>query len=131
MGRVSVTIGTRHLIDTHVLLWDLKEDPRLSSRHAEIMSSDAEKFVSIATVWEIAIKAASGKLTVPAHLLNVIVSSDVELLPIKALHAMEAAPLPPHHTDPFDRMLISQARHEGLTILTSDRQSAAYDVPLG
>jgi PIN domain nuclease of toxin-antitoxin system len=95
------------------------------------MWSDAEKFVSIATLWEIAIKAASGKLTVPANLLNVIVSSDVELLPIKASHAMEAGILPPHHTDPFDRMLISQARHEGLTILTSDRQFAAYDVALG
>jgi PIN domain nuclease of toxin-antitoxin system len=126
-----VTVGSRYLIDTHILLWDLNDDPRLSSGHAAIMASDAEKFVSIATLWEISIKVGGGKLQVPDNLLNVIVAGDVELLTIKVSHAMEVADLPRHHTDPFDRLLISQARHEGLTILTSDRQFAAYDVALG
>jgi PIN domain nuclease of toxin-antitoxin system len=131
MGRISVTAGTRYLIDTHVLLWDLSDDPRLSQAHAAILTGEEPKFLSVASIWEIAIKVSAGKLQLPADFLDVVVESEVGLLTILPEHAWEVGKLPPHHNDPFDRLLICQARREGLTILTSDRRFSAYDVALG
>ncbi|APH70375.1 type II toxin-antitoxin system VapC family toxin [Aquibium oceanicum] len=116
------------LIDTHVLLWELMDSPRLSPDHRRALDSDVPKFVSAATIWEIAIKSAIGKLRMPNRLLEVLAESDIEGLLIRAEHAMQCALLPRHHGDPFDRMLIAQARLEGLTILTIDRAFRDYDV---
>lgn len=120
----------RYLIDTHILLWDLMDDPRLSAAHSDILLGDAAKFVSIATLWEIAVKAAVGKLRMPNRLLRTLDESDVQLLGISPQHALHCATLPLHHGDPFDRMLIAQALLEEMTILTVDRHFAAYGVTL-
>ena len=84
--------------------------------------------VSAVSVWEIAIKVAKGQLSDPPDMTNDLVERGFEPLPITFDHAAAAGALPPHHKDPFDRMLIAQARIEGLTIVTRDKNFAAYDV---
>jgi PIN domain nuclease of toxin-antitoxin system len=87
-------------------------------------------FVSAASAWEVAIKQAIGRLTLPEPFAVGIDASGFQRLPVGFEHAAEAASLPLHHTDPFDRMLVAQARLEGLTLVTHDRALAAYDVPV-
>ncbi len=86
-------------------------------------------FFSAASIWEIAIKSAKGKLDVPDRLLNTMQQRGFVELPVLARHAIVAGALPPHHGDPFDRMIVAQAKCEGLAVVTSDKQIAAYDVP--
>jgi PIN domain nuclease of toxin-antitoxin system len=118
-----------YLLDTHVVLWALADDPSLSARHRAALSEpDARLHVSAASVWEVAIKRALGKLVVPDDLFEVALKAGCIPLPISWAHAAEAGALPPHHADPFDRMLIAQARCEGLTLLSADSALAAYDV---
>jgi PIN domain nuclease of toxin-antitoxin system len=112
------------------MLWDLVDDPRISSAHDRILLGDAPKFISIASLWEIAIKAGIGKLAMPERLLETITESDVQLLPITPAHVLHTASLPRHHGDPFDRLLIAQAQIEGLTLVTADRHFSNYDVAL-
>ncbi|MEM9247677.1 MAG: type II toxin-antitoxin system VapC family toxin [Pseudomonadota bacterium] len=119
----------RLLLDTHVLLWAVLNDPRLSAPQAAAITS-AEVYVSAASVWEIGIKRALGKLDVPRELFDVAVDAGCRPLPISWTHAETAAALPLHHADPFDRMLIAQAQCEGLHLASSDRKLAAYDVAL-
>lgn len=119
------------LLDTHALLWWLADDRELS-REASSAISDArnEVFVSAATAWEIAIKRAMGKLAAPANLLAAIAAGGFQELPITLAHALAAGELPPHHADPFDRMLVAQAKLEGLTLVTRDQRLAAYQIPI-
>jgi PIN domain nuclease of toxin-antitoxin system len=86
-------------------------------------------FVSAASIWEIEIKQAQGRLTVPADLLSLIEQTGFDALAVTFEHAVEAARLPLLHRDPFDRMLVAQARIEGLTLASADRELARYDVP--
>lgn len=116
------------LLDTHVLLWALGDDPRLSADHRAIISGPGALFVSAATVWEIAIKRALGKLTAPADLTRTIAQAGCQPLAITWRHAEAAGALPPLHADPFDRLLIAQAQVEGLALATADRAIAAYTV---
>ena len=119
----------RLLLDTHALLWALAQPRRLSARaRAAIASADSEVFVSAASAWEIAIKRAIGKLTAPADLEAILDQTGIERLPITVSHALAAGALPLIHSDPFDRMLVAQARIEGLTLVTRDPHIAAYDV---
>jgi PIN domain nuclease of toxin-antitoxin system len=119
------------LLDTHILLWWLSDDQLLpASAREAIASPDSEVLVSAATAWEIAIKKAAGRLEVPDELLEAIDTNDFETLPISAAHALEAGGLPLHHTDPFDRMLIAQARVENLTLVSVDNRFPQYDVEL-
>jgi PIN domain nuclease of toxin-antitoxin system len=118
------------LLDTHVVLWWLSDDETLSSEVKETIDTEAEVFLSVASVWEIAIKQALGKLTGPPDLLDVLDRSGLVELPIRSRHATEAGGLPLLHRDPFDRMLVAQARCEGLTLLSRDPQVRRYDVPL-
>lgn len=122
--------GRGYLLDTHVFLWDLADDKRISPVHDEILLGDAPKYLSVASLWEIAIKASIGKLTIPPGLLETIEASDVKLLPILPEHALHTSSLPRHHGDPFDRLLIAQAQLEGLTLVTADSHFASYDVAL-
>jgi PIN domain nuclease of toxin-antitoxin system len=117
----------KYLLDTHVLLWALADDPRLTKDQAEAIGQGT-LFLSAASVWEIAIKRASGKLDVPDHLLATAQGAGCRALPISWAHAEAAAALPRHHADPFDRMLIAQARLEGLVLLSSDARFSAYEV---
>jgi PIN domain nuclease of toxin-antitoxin system len=87
-------------------------------------------FVSVATVWEIAIKKALGKLTSPDNLPEVLVACRFEVLSITISHALHAGALPRHHDDPFDRMLVTQTMLEGLTFVTKDSRIPIYGVSI-
>lgn len=119
----------RLLLDTHVLLWAVLNDPRLTKAQARAIS-EGELYLSAASVWEIGIKRALGKLDVPENLFDISVDAGCRPLPISWTHAEAAAALPRHHTDPFDRMLIAQTRCEGLRLASSDARLTAYDVEL-
>ncbi|MCP4040974.1 MAG: type II toxin-antitoxin system VapC family toxin, partial [Gammaproteobacteria bacterium] len=103
------------LLDTHVLIWALENNPTLSTtaRNA-IIDGNRLVFVSAATIWEMSIKRALGKLSAPDNLIDEINSHRFTLLDITAEHAELAGRLPMLHHDPFDRMLIAQARVESL-----------------
>lgn len=121
----------RLLLDTHVLLWAVLADPMLPARFREALETpEAEVFVSAATVWEVSIKRALGKLAVPDTLFDRAREAGCIPLPVTWAHARAVEGLPPHHGDPFDRLMIAQAKVEGLTLLTADRAFAAYDVTL-
>ena len=119
------------LLDTHILLWWLGDNSRLSALFREYIA-DPERpcFVSAATIWEIGIKRAIGKLDAPSRLIGIIEEEGFRGLPMKLIHAEAASMLPLHHHDPFDRMLIAQARLESLTIATVDKRFRDYDVEL-
>lgn len=86
--------------------------------------------MSAATAWEIEIKRALGKLDAPDDLADALAAGGYRTLPVSLEHAVLAGRLPPRHRDPFDRMLVSQAKLEGLTIVSGDRRIAEYDVPV-
>ena len=119
------------LLDTHILLWWLSDDPLLPSAvRPAIASQDNEVMVSAAAVWEIAIKKAAGRLEAPDDLLDVLTTNDFQTLEIKATHALLAGSLPPHHSDPFDRMMIAQAQAENLTLISADERFPPHEVTL-
>ncbi len=121
----------RLLLDTHALLWAIVEPDRLSDRAREALQDGGnDVFASAVGVWEIEIKRALRKLEAPDDLIGVLTATGFEPLPISLSHATRAGSLPPHHRDPFDRMLIAQAELEVLTIVTRDARFAAYGVPL-
>lgn len=119
----------RLLLDTHVLLW-WAEDDLQAEAEAAIVDEANELVVSAATIWEAKIKEASGKLNVPVDLVSAARERGVSELSITWPHAVEAAGLPRHHTDPFDRVLIAQAQIEGLTLVTRDAVFEKYAVTL-
>lgn len=120
----------RLLLDTHVLLWWLANDPSLAhDAESAIADSGATVFVSAASAWEIAIKQALGKLDAPNDLQNRVEMNRFEALSITISHAHSAGTLPRHHDDPFDRMLVAQALAEGLTVVTRDPRLGPYGVP--
>lgn len=120
----------RLLLDTNVLLWWLEESPRLGEETREAITGEREVMVSAVSVFEIAAKVATGKLRTPGDLAVQIAEQTMIELPITVRHGLAVGQLPMHHRDPFDRLLIAQARCEGLTIVTADRAFAAYDVPI-
>jgi PIN domain nuclease of toxin-antitoxin system len=119
------------LLDSHALLWWRGEHRRLSPQvHEAIEDGSVPVFFSSASVWEIAIKRAQGKLNVPHGLLESMEQRGFTELPVRSRHAIVAGALPAHHSDPFDRMIVAQAQSEGLTVVTRDPRIAAYDVPV-
>jgi len=119
------------LLDTHLLLWWLADDEHLPARAAAtIADPSTEVIVSAASAWEISIKQAAGRLDAPEDLLDAIAANDFGTIPITVDHAMAAGALPPHHADPFDRMLIAQAQLEGFTLVSVDSRFSDYDVEL-
>lgn len=119
------------LLDTHIVLWWLADDRQLpAGAAAAIADAGTEVIVSAATVWEIAIKQSAGRLDAPGDLLDALAANEFATLPITAAHAIAAGLLPAHHNDPFDRMLIAQAREEGLTLVSVDRRFSDYEVAL-
>lgn len=120
------------LLDTHVLLLLLDGSTRRISKRARtaLLAEDASAVVSAASVWEISIKRSLGKLQAPLNLLKHVESAGLELLPITARHADSVAALEHHHGDPFDRMLIAQAKAEKLTVVSADKNFAEYGVSL-
>lgn len=121
----------RLLLDTHALLWWMARLPRLGvAARAAIDSPASDVHVSAVTASEIAIKKALGKLTAPDDLQEQVISNGFTELRLTIAHGLAMGELPLHHKDPFDRMLIAQARVEGLTLVTSDRAMSDYDVPI-
>jgi PIN domain nuclease of toxin-antitoxin system len=119
------------LLDTHTFLWWLGDDPRLGPEARKaVADGDNLVFVSAATAWEIAVKRSLGKLEAPGDILGWVQESNFDPLSIEMEHAIASAELPPHHKDPFDRLLIAQALLENLTLLTHDTQIDPYDVPV-
>jgi PIN domain nuclease of toxin-antitoxin system len=120
----------RILLDTHFLLWWLADDPALGERGRELISTPENLiFFSAASVWEIRIKQGIGKLDVPDDFADVLAGQAFEPLAVTVGHAHALQGLPSLHRDPFDRLLIAQARLERLTILTRDHVIGQYDVP--
>ena len=120
----------RLLLDTHILIWAVSMPDRLSPPvRAALETPDNDVLVSAASAWEIAIKQALGRLTFPLDIYDrVLDEAGFAHLPILAAHGIEAGALPRHHADPFDRLLIAQARVEALTLVTADAAFMPYDV---
>lgn len=124
---------TRVLLDTHVLLWWNLDDDRLSSAARDVIRDGrTEVLVSVASLWEVAIKAAKGKIELPiaadAYLDDRLRSNRWSTLSIDQRHVLHAAALPMIHADPFDRVLVAQARLESIPIVTIDPAITRYDV---
>jgi PIN domain nuclease of toxin-antitoxin system len=121
------------LIDTHTFLWWSTEDPLLSG-HAKEVIADGQNmvFLSAASVWEIVIKTAKGRLILPeppaAYISRRMSLYRFQPLPIQISHTVHVYELPPHHHDPFDRMLIAQSRLESLPLVTRDEEILRYDL---
>jgi PIN domain nuclease of toxin-antitoxin system len=121
------------LLDSHTIIWFFQDDPLLSGRARSLIEDPVNrKWVSIASCWEIAIKVGLGKLKLGEptrpYLERAIVRSNFDWLPITLEHATEVESLPPHHKDPFDRLLIAQAIVEGIPIISVDAAFDAYPV---
>lgn len=117
----------RALLDTQLFLWYVADSPRLTVKARAAIRAADEVYVSAASIWEAAIKASIGKLEVsPDDLHAGIEASGFVELPIRAIHASAVASLPPHHRDPFDRILIAQAIREPLSLFTTDGTLARY-----
>ena len=118
----------RYLVDTHALLWARSAPDRLSPRTLALFEDPGSAlFVSIASLWECAIKSTIGKLVVPADFYRSI-AEDYEILGIEVAHIEAYASLPLHHRDPFDRLLVAQAQLADLTVITRDRHIPLYAV---
>ncbi len=116
------------LLDTHALLWYVTGNTHLSNAHRTLITDPKNrKFVSIVSLWEIAIKTSTGKLS-PLRPLNDLVPAGIAILPLRLTHLLQLQTLPYHHRDPFDRAIIAQAIAEDMAVLSVDGQFAAYDV---
>jgi PIN domain nuclease of toxin-antitoxin system len=118
------------LLDTHIALWGLSADPTLGDDFLDRLRHDLDIFLSPVTLWEITIKQAAGKLGGPPDLAERVRDIGFRELPITLTHGIAAGRLPVHHRDPFDRMLIAQARTEGLSLVSRDANMQKYDVDL-
>lgn len=118
------------LLDTHVLLWWLADNPTLSAEaRTAIADPNNIVFVSAVTAWEITIKKALGKLSAPDNLVEEITNNRFLPLPITMAHAVAVGKLPPIHQDPFDRLLAAQATTDNLTLVTRDVNLKNYSIP--
>ncbi|HLF66683.1 MAG TPA: type II toxin-antitoxin system VapC family toxin [Gammaproteobacteria bacterium] len=120
-----------YLLDTHILLWCLEGSPRLKPQAQKLITDpDQIIFVSAVNVWEIIVKKMLGKLTVPDNLQEVIEKTGFKVLPITLEDALMLESLPAIHADPFDRLLIAQAKRHQLTFITHDAHCAAYPISI-
>jgi PIN domain nuclease of toxin-antitoxin system len=119
------------LLDTHVALWSLADVERLGPRARASMTARAgEVLVSVASVWEVAIKQSIGKLAAPDDLWDQAESNGLRIVDITRADAEGVRSLPPHHRDPFDRLLVAQARRLGAELVTADPRLGLYDVDI-
>jgi PIN domain nuclease of toxin-antitoxin system len=123
----------RLLLDTHTFLWWNTEDPQLSSRVRELIGDGQnEVFLSAASVWEISVKAAKGKLILPEppaqYIPNRMGLYQFQPLPVQIVHAARVYDLPRHHDDPFDRLLIAQSQVESIPLVTVDTDIRKYEL---
>ncbi len=120
------------LIDTHTFIWFINESPQLSADVKNLLESNVELLLSIASLWEIAIKVSIGKLTLPdtydKFIPQQVQLNDIEILPISMAHLAVVTNLPFHHRDPFDRILIVQAMVEKVSIVSTDGIFDSYGI---
>jgi PIN domain nuclease of toxin-antitoxin system len=117
----------RLLLDTNVLLWVVAGSARIARLYGQLLDPQNEVFVSTASLWEVAIKSALGKLDVDVVLLRrTVLDSGFVELPVLGAHTEALVRLPPIHKDPFDRLLVAQAMSEPMRLLTADRVLAGY-----
>jgi PIN domain nuclease of toxin-antitoxin system len=116
------------LLDTHVVLWWRQGSRRLKASAIDVIAQAPVVYVSAVSAWEVAIKSALGRLSLDDPFASHVSAAGFEPLTINFAHAAEVGRLPPIHADPFDRMLVAQARVEGLTLVTHDDTLARYDV---
>ena len=122
----------RFLLDTHALLWALSAPQQLPvSLRRAIQAAENDVYASLVSAWEIAIKAALGKLEFDVRSLErPLAATGIQLLDVNLQHVARVAELPQHHGDPFDRMLVAQAMCESMTLVSRDRELAKYGVKL-
>jgi len=123
----------KYLLDTSVFLWAIGPSQLLANEAQEVLAAGRHGlYLSAASCWEIAIKSSIKKLPLPEpaaqYVPNMLLFAGIHSLPITHLHALAVADLPLHHTDPFDRLLVAQAQHERMVLMTSDRNILKYDV---
>jgi PIN domain nuclease of toxin-antitoxin system len=120
------------LLDTHTFLWFIADNPRLSKQAKALLESDAELLLSIASLWEIAIKISIGRLALAepyeTFIPEQLVLNDIAILPIEFKHLNIVSTLPFHHRDPFDRLLIAQAMDEQWPVVSADATFDAYSI---
>ncbi len=118
------------LLDSHVLLWSVLQTPDVLGIQTKILLVDplVDKYVSVASFWELSIKKSIGKLDFPDALIDDIIQANITILNIESSHLKNLMLLPHYHGDPFDRMLIAQAQAENLTLITADKNIPRYDV---
>ena len=119
-----------HIIDTHILLWMLSEPEKLSATAKRILQED-ELYISMASLWEIAIKQSNGKLVLPfspEELYAICIERDIKIKQILPVHLGKLKDLPKIHNDPFDRLIICQSIAESIPILTHDGKIPLYPV---
>ncbi|MEO7987646.1 MAG: type II toxin-antitoxin system VapC family toxin [Gemmatimonadales bacterium] len=120
----------RLLLDTEALIWWDANDPRLGGNARALIQGDTEVYVSAASSWEITIKSALGKLRTSRRPTQAVLDAGFFQLPVTFEHTEAVGALPPHHNDPFDRLILAAAQVEGLTIVTTDRSFPVYGLPL-
>lgn len=118
------------LIDTHVVIWWRTNDPKLSLHAREAIATASLVFVSAASAWEVAIKSTLGRIRLPRPFADGVEDSGFVQLPIGFDHAAAVELLPAYHNDPFDRMIVAQAKVERLVLVTHDRAFEPYGVPV-
>jgi len=116
------------LLDSHVFLWSVIDDYRLSPEAHAMIKGEELIFVSIVSLWELTIKAKLGKLVFPEDILDSIEDNGYKILPMKIEHIKEYGKLPLIHKDPFDRLIVSQAKSEDLLLITADKEILKYDI---
>lgn len=117
------------LLDSHIFLWMLADDPRLSGEvRTRIVQAEPHLYLSAVSLWELRIKEARGQLELPEDPAQAAMAIGLTPIPITWAHALAAGALPPHHRDPFDRMLVAQAQLSRLTLVTHDARMRPYDV---
>ncbi len=123
--------ANNYLLDTHIFIWGMEGNAKLPKDiKLKISDPNNKVFVSVATVWEIIIKRAKKGLSIPKDIVGGIKASGFQLLSIEIAHVLEVEKLPFYHKDPFDRILIAQARVENLTLITADQKFKKYKLPL-
>ena len=119
----------QYLLDTHVALWWLEDPTKLAPRVQDIIADKSnELFISSVSFWEMAIKNEIGKLTIPHNIMACYAAEKIQMLNLSPAEALSVADLPKLHSDPFDRMLIAQAKFNDLVLITKDDKILDYPI---
>ena len=122
--------GGRYLLDSHILIWLDSGNDRITHDVLEMLRRAEQRYLSAATAWELSLKQAAGKLKLGTPIGSMLKTFRLLELPVTIRHGDQAALLPLHHRDPFDRILVAQALVEGLILVTADERLMEYGVPV-